>query len=211
MHDRVGRVGRRHLAGDAVERCGEEECLAHPRTAGNDAVDGRSKAHVEHAVGFVEDEHADLREAEGAALEQVLEPPGGCYDDVRARRVNGLLVQADAAIDRADPQGAGMRYLAQLLDDLRRELAGRRQHECCRPRPVGVDALDHRDAECEGLPRAGRRFDEHIAAGEHIADHELLYGEGFGDATARERAADGVGHAELGERCRQVRLLLGGM
>ena len=63
-------------AGLAVERGGEEEGLALARALGDDAVDGRAEAHVEHAVGLVEDEDPDLVEREGAAVEQVLEAAG---------------------------------------------------------------------------------------------------------------------------------------
>ena len=47
-------------------------------------LDGRLEAHVEHAVGLVEDEDVDLAERDDAAGDQVLEPAGGGDEDVGA-------------------------------------------------------------------------------------------------------------------------------
>ena len=56
----VGVVARQ-LADRAVERGREEHGLTIARQPVHDAVDLRLKAHVEHSVGFVEDEYADVR------------------------------------------------------------------------------------------------------------------------------------------------------
>ena len=90
---------------------------------------GRAEAHVEHAVGLVEDEDRDGVEREGAACELVLEAAGGRDDDVRAGGVPGLRVQADAAVDGGDFRPRGLATAAELVDDLRRELAGRGEDE----------------------------------------------------------------------------------
>ena len=156
VHDRLGRVRRCHGAGDAVERGGEEQRLARTRHAGDDAVDRWAEAHVEHAIGLVEHEEANVGEADRAALEEILEPAGGRDDDVRPRGVGSLFLEADATVDGRDPQRAGRRDVAKLVDDLGRELPRRREHERRGSRPAGVDRLDHRDAERERLARAGR-------------------------------------------------------
>ena len=80
----VARVGGGDLAGRALQRRREEERLALGGGLGDDPVDGRLEAHVEHAVGLVEDEDADAARARRAALDQVLEPAGGGDDDVGA-------------------------------------------------------------------------------------------------------------------------------
>ena len=69
----------------AVERGREEEGLAVARRSADDPVDGGPEAHVEHAVGLVEHEHADAVEAHGAARDQVLEAARRGDDDVRLR------------------------------------------------------------------------------------------------------------------------------
>jgi hypothetical protein len=43
-----------------------------------------AEAHVEHLVGFVEDDGLECREVERAAFEMVAQAPGGADDDVRA-------------------------------------------------------------------------------------------------------------------------------
>ena len=60
---RVVGVPRREPPGLAVEGRGEEQRLAVARAGGDDPVDGRAEAHVEHAVGLVEDEDLDVRRA----------------------------------------------------------------------------------------------------------------------------------------------------
>ena len=69
----------RELADRAVERGREEHRLAIARQPADDAVDLRLEAHVEHPVGLVEDENADVREVDEPALGEILR-------DVRALR-----------------------------------------------------------------------------------------------------------------------------
>ena len=57
-------------------------------------------------------------------------------------------------------------------------------------------------AKASVLPEPVGDFAEHVAAGEHVADHEALDCEGLGDAAAREGARNGIGHAEIGEGLR---------
>jgi hypothetical protein len=118
-------------------------------------------------------------------------------------RVDGLallLLDADAAVDRGDLQRAGVGQRVELVDDLRGQLAGRGEHERRRAAvAVGVEAVEHRDAEGEGLARARGRLGEHVAAGEHVADDEVLDGERLGHAALGERVDDSLGHAEIGE------------
>ena len=140
-----------------------------------------------------------MLEREGAALEQVLEAAGRRHEDVGALGVAGLLLEADAAVDGGDGDVAGAGERAQLLDDLARQLAGGGEDERRGAARGGVDAVDQRDAERERLARPGRRLGEHVAAGEHVGDDELLDGERLVDAALGERAHDGARHAEIGE------------
>ena len=134
----IVRVALGDASGLAVEGGGEEQRLARLRARGDDPVDRGPKAHVEHPVGLVEDQHPDVLERERAACEQILEPAGRRDQHVRRGGVLGLLDQADAAVDRRDAQRAGVRDLADVIDDLRRELAGRREHERRRTPVLGA-------------------------------------------------------------------------
>ncbi len=196
---RVGRVRVGDLAGGAVERGAEEERLALARRALHDAVDRGPEAHVEHAVGLVEDQGRDLVELHGASLEQVLEPAGRRDQDVGALGELGLALDAGAAVDGRDRERAGVRDRAQLLDDLTGQLARRHEHECGGARVGGLDAVDERHAEGERLARAGGRLDEHVAPGEHVGDDERLHGEGLFDPSLGEGGDHGARGAEVGE------------
>ena len=178
----VARVELGDPAGLAVERGGEEQRLALRRALGDDPVDGRAEAHVEHPVGLVEHERLHVVEREGAALEEVLEPAGRGDEDVRALRVARLLLEADAAVDGGDGEVARPRDRAQRVDDLAGELTRGGEHERRRAAGVGGDPVDDRHAEGERLAGPGGGLGEHVAAVEHVGDHELLDGEGGVDA-----------------------------
>ena len=124
-------------------------------------------------------EGLDLVEAEGAALEEILEAARGGDDHVRTRGLAGLLLEADAAVHRADAQREGVGDLARLLDDLRGELAGRGEDQRggarCR---VRVEAVQQRDHERERLAGAGRALGEHVAAFEDVGKHHRLNRQG---------------------------------
>ena len=124
----VGCVLHRDLAGLAVKRGGEEERLTILRAERNHAVDCWAEAHVEHPVGFVENQHLDVVETEGAAAEQILKPAGSCHNDVRLGCRAGLLLKADAAVDGCHLQRAGMGDWVALVNDLRCELARWREN-----------------------------------------------------------------------------------
>jgi hypothetical protein len=82
VNRRITRVALGEPAGVAVKRRREEQCLAVLRACADDPVDRGAKAHVEHAVGLVEDEHADVVERERAARQQVLEATRGRHQYV---------------------------------------------------------------------------------------------------------------------------------
>ena len=162
-------VPTRELAAQVTD---ELEALA--RRAGDDLVDGVLEAHVQHAVGLVEHEHFDVVELHVAALKEVLETPRCRDDNLGALGTRHLRAEADAAVNRGDPKPAGIGERFQFLDDLKRELASRREHQA----GVGTgrlrDALDQREAEGERLAAAGRRLRKYVAACEHVRDDELL-------------------------------------
>ena len=81
---RAGLLGERvgQLADRALERGREEQCLPLARDLLDDAVDDGLEAHVEHAVGLVQDEDLDAAELDVAAGDQVFEAPGRGDDHV---------------------------------------------------------------------------------------------------------------------------------
>ena len=96
----------------------------------------------------------------------------------------------------------------EVVGDLERELAGRRDDQRLRLalRQVGVvgvvrgdAALQHRDAEGQGLAGAGAGLADQVGAQQGDREGHLLDGEGGGDAGALERVADLGEHPELSE------------
>ena len=195
----VGGVSLGDAAGFAVQRCGEEERLTVARALRDDAVDRRLEAHVEHPVGLVENQQLDVVELERAAREQILKAARRCDDDVRLRGVAGLLLKADAAVDGLDLERASMRDPVRRVDDLRRQLTRRGEDQRCRATVGRLNAVDDRNHEGERLARPSRGFGEHVTPGQHVSDDEALDGERLSDASGIESAADGAGHAEVGE------------
>ena len=133
-------------------------------------------------------------------LAQVDQPAGGADDDVDAllERVE-LGVVADAAVHGEDPEAEVLAGEVEVVGDLQRELAGRGDDQRLRLalRDVGVRrvvlgdaALEHRDAEGEGLAGARAGLADEVGAHEGDGEGHLLDGEGGHDAGALERVAD---------------------
>ena len=93
-----------HLVGklfDLVrEGGGEQQALAVGRQQREDAADVRDEAHVEHAVGFVENEELDLAEGDGFLLDVVEQSARRSDDDFdAATQFLDLRVHVHAAVD----------------------------------------------------------------------------------------------------------------
>ena len=121
---------------------------------------------------------------------QVLEAAGGRDEHVRLLHGARWRSMLDPAVHGGDGEGAGVAHAVELVDDLAGELAGRGQDQRLRARAVGLEPVDHRDAEGERLARSGRGLDQHVVAGEHVADDQALDGEGIADAARFERVDD---------------------
>ena len=139
-----------------------------------------------------------------------MQPAGGADDDVDAglERVE-LVVVADAAVHGQHPGAAVRAGHGHVVGDLERELTGRRDDQ--RLRLVGGDelgvvgvvrrdgALQHRDAEGQGLAGAGARLADEVGAHQGDREGHLLDREGGRDADALEGVGDLGKHPELSE------------
>ena len=92
--------------------------------------------------------------------------------------------------DRVDPLVLAVG--AQRLRDLDAQLARRRQDQRLRVGVVGVDEVDHRQAERGGLAGAGLRLADHVPAGEQLGDRLLLDRAGRFVADVAQGGEDGV-------------------
>ena len=68
----------------ARHRRREHQCLPVRRKLGDDFADIVNEAHVEHAIGFIQDETLDFAEAKRIAFDQIEEPAGRGDQDVDA-------------------------------------------------------------------------------------------------------------------------------
>ena len=162
-------------------RRGEEQRLA--RAAGrqlrDDELDVRPEAHVEHPVGFVEDQHVEAGEG-GDAGAQVVHQPARCGDDDVDAGLEGLLlaVHADAAEDGGAAHRGVIAEALHVVFDLDGEFAGRGEHEDARRSfTLGVDlqqSLHQRQQERRGLAGAGLGAGDEVVAGGDGVEHRAL-------------------------------------
>ena len=114
----------------AFHRCGEAESLALARQHADDAANGREEAHVQHAIGFIEDEGFDAAQRDEPAVEIIFEAAGSGDDEARAL-ADG--VELAAFRQTTDDKSRGLRlFRAQgviLRDHLHREFPGRHKNE----------------------------------------------------------------------------------
>ena len=160
------------VAHHAVERRREQQGLTLFRAACGNRLDVIDKAHVQHAVGFIQHQHFQAREINLAALQMVNQAAGGSHHHIN-RLAQTLELQA---IRRATHQTGGAKAAHVLaighgsFFNLQRQFAGRRQHQHARAHALagrfGQQALDRRQQERCGLAAAGIRRHQQVAAGQ---------------------------------------------
>ena len=111
----------------------------------------------------------------------------------RAAAVDGL--HADAALGAGGGEVAG---------DLHAQLTGGDDDQRLRDAVAALgrrdDALQHRDAEAEGLAGAGAGLADEVVAGQRQREGQLLDGEGAGDPDLGQRGDDVGVHVEVAEQ-----------
>ena len=142
-----------------------------------DSLDVRDEAHVEHAVGFVDDQDFDAGQQQLAAVGKI-EQPAGCRDQNvgAAHDLRFLVAEGHAADQQRDVELMVYPVAGEALFDLGGEFAGRFEDERARhsrARPPLFEARQHRQSEGGGLAGAGLGDAQHVAAGERL-------GNGFG-------------------------------
>ena len=130
------------------------------------------KAHVQHAVGLVQDEHFDVRQVDRSLPHVVHQSAGSGHDDVDAAAKRGeLALDAHAAIDGRGPQRREAAVLADGLLDLHCQLS-RWSEDQAADRALGVlrfavpfrsghvgggfvaEPVEDRQHECGGFARS---------------------------------------------------------
>ena len=201
-----------HLVGEALDlvREGgrEQQALALLGQQGEDALDVGDEAHVEHAVGFVEHQHLDLRQVDRLLLDVVEQPARRGDDDLDAAAQLGLLrADVDAAIDAHRAQRQVLAVGLDRLEHLHRELARGREDQRARlvagGRGAGVgvarDAVQQRQREAGGLAGARLGAAHDVLAGDDDRDGLALDGRGFGVAGIGDGLQQFGNEAEVGK------------
>ncbi len=136
---------------------GEQQSLPALRGLDDDVFDGVVETHVEHAVGFVEDQRVQAIEHQRTLAQVLLNAPRGADDDVRAvLQRSDLRAERDATAQGQDFDvvfGAGQ--TTDFLGHLVGQFAGRANHQRLAPEVARVDRVEQADAERGGLAAAG--------------------------------------------------------
>ncbi|CFE00772.1 Uncharacterised protein [Bordetella pertussis] len=170
---RVVQVRTAQLADFIAERGREQQPLALRRQQADDAFEIGQKAHVEHAVGLVEHQDADLAEVDVLLLDVIEQAPRRGHQDF-ATAPQGFLLRTD--VHAAEHHGAAQRRMQAVALDAFVNLVGQfprgreneGPHRVARRRCAGIgqrhQAMQDRQRECRRLAGAGLGGAHHIAA-----------------------------------------------
>jgi len=104
----------------------EEQSLARVGRSGHDKVDVIDKAHVQHFIGFVEDDGRNVAQVDSAALHVVDEAARGGDDDLRAlAQAAQLAFHILTAVDRQGLNVGELSQMVQFFGDLHSKFTGR--------------------------------------------------------------------------------------
>src|SRR5450830_1523067 len=181
------------------ERCREQQVLTFGRQAGEDLFHVMDKAHVEHAVGFVQHEDFHVGQIDAALAAQVEQATRAGDEDVNATGHGlNLWVHADAAEDAGadELQVAGIQLEAVM--HLGGEFAGRGQDQYARLAramtlglvrvTVGEQPLQNREGEAAGFTSTCLSRNHQVATLQHGGNGPLLHRSRLGIA----RCLDGA-------------------
>ena len=123
----------------------EEQGLAGERHQFADALDVGDEAHVEHAVGFVDDEDFDAGQQQFAALDEVEQAAGRGDQHIGAARDFGFLIaERNAADQQREIELVIDAIFAEGFLDLRGELARRLEDQRARHARPGAPLFQQR-------------------------------------------------------------------
>ena len=192
--DRLGHR-RRKQQGAPSRRCGVEDFL-----------EILAKAHVEHFVGFIEDDGAQRGKVQCAAFQMVAQASGCTHHDMRAAaQCTALLAGVHAADAGRHARAVLVIEPGEFAAYLQRQFARRCDNQRQRRGrggqvPVAIQQVGgHREAEGHGLARPGLGGNDQVAAMGVGFEHGSLDGCGsgvtaFGQGIAKKRRKFGKGH-----------------
>ena len=169
-------VGARHRLDRARIGRGEEDGLPRPGRRAQDLLHLLAEAHVEHAVGLVDDQGREVGQAQRAAG-HVVEHASGRPDDYvhpalerRQLRAHGLAARGDEDLE----PGLAPAELPDVTRHLRAELSRGAQDQRLGPAVVAFQVMQEGQGEGSRLAASGRGLADQILAGEQQGDGARL-------------------------------------
>ena len=181
----------------------KQQRLAVGRQLRTDRLDVGNEAHVEHAVGLVDDEEVAAGQHDLAALEQVHQPARrrDQHVDAFVQRLD-LVAHLHAADQQRHLEIVVLAVFLEILGDLGGKLARRLEDQRARHQRAAAavrEDVDHRQHEAGGLAGAGLGDADDVLHHQHRRDR-LRLDRGRGIVTGREdRLQQLVRQAEIGE------------
>ena len=161
----------------------EEQCLAVERDHLADAFNVRNETHVEHAVGFVNDEDFYTGQKQLAAFEMVEQAARRCDEDIdSAFEFAVLIFKRHAANQKGDRQFVVDAIFDEVLFNLRSQFACWLKNECAWHAGAGATAFEtgnHGQNEGCGLAGAGLGNAQNVFAFNCVGNGACLDGCGF--------------------------------
>ncbi|MNZ67232.1 hypothetical protein D3C78_854700 [compost metagenome] len=176
--------GFQHLA-DHVAQAGtasgggEQHGLLAVRALVAQTLDVFGKAHVEHAVGFVENDHLDMLQVQVAGIELLEQAARGADQHVRhLAQHRGLFLEVFTTSDQASLDEGELGETLDFLEGLLRQLAGRQQHQGTNLDALLLEvhqAVEHRQDEGCGLAATGLRRHPQVTPLQRQRDGRCLH------------------------------------
>ena len=171
------------------------------RTFFHDAPHVRQKAHVKHAVGFVEHEEFDVVKL-ARALPQVIEQAARRRDDHIHAGPQGLILPAiaDTPVHHRHAQIGEPRKIANGGLDLRRQLARGFQHQNARGQAADPELGQDRQGKRRCLPGAGLGAADDVLSGQNQRNGAKLNRRRLHVTHRFDAFQNGGGQAKFGKR-----------
>ena len=209
--DALGIAGdlARHRPDHAVERRREQQGLASRRRLRNDRLDVFNETHVEHAVGFVKDQHFETAEIDPPALHVIHQAARRGDHHINRTLQSFQLRRVGHATDQAGDAEL-LQFMAVVergLVHLQREFARRRQHQDAWT--VALDGRINREAikarQHEGcrLAAAGVGRHQQVGAGQRSGNRFDLHRRRLLIAGFFERVEDDRVQTQIGKSSRE--------
>ena len=168
-----------------------------------DELDVGNEPHVEHPIGFVDDEEFAPCEQDLAPLEQVHQPARGGDQHVNAviERFD-LVAHLHAADQQSHLEIVVLAVLFEVLGDLNREFAGGLKDQGTRhsrAAAAGGEDIDHRQHETGRLAGARLSNRDHVLHHQDLRDRLRLDGCRLAIASSLDCLQQFVGKAEIGK------------